>query len=76
MVKIGGGAIGNLGNMTVSRSNFVKNNASKIGNAITAVTGAKTIINENYWYAQNPKWNELLRGLNKPSDYSKTPIKH
>lgn len=74
--NIGGGAIGNLGNMTVSQSNFVKNNASKIGNAITAVTGAKTIINENYWYAQNPKWNELLRGLNKPSDYSKTPIKH
>lgn len=74
--NIGGGAIGNLGNMTVSQTNFIKNNASKVGNAITAVSGAKTVINGNYWYAQNPKWTELLRGSNKPSNYSKTPIKH
>lgn len=74
--NIGGGAIGNLGNLTVSKSNFKLNNASKIGDAITAVSGSKNLIEDNYWYAQKPIWKELLRGVNKPGNYSKTLIKH
>lgn len=73
---IGGGAIANMGTLTVTKSNFISNNASNIGNAITVTTNAHNTINGNYWGAASPNWTTLLRGLNKPSTYSKTRISH
>lgn len=73
---IGGGAIANLGTLTVTKSNFISNSASNIGNAITVAANSRNTINGNYWGAASPKWTTLLRGLNKPSSYSKTKISH
>lgn len=74
--NIGGGAIANLANMTVTKTNFIDNNATNAGNAITAVSGSSTTIEDNYWNSNNPQWKKLLIGVNAPKNYSKTKITH
>ena len=70
--SIGGGAIANMGDLTVSQSNFIDNNALNTGNAITTTSTAINNINDNYWGSASPTWNTLLYSLATPTSYSKT----
>ncbi len=72
--EVGGGAIGNVGNLTVTNSNFVSNNASDNGNAITSATNAKNSIENNYWGSSSPSWSKELMNISTPSSYSKSRI--
>ncbi len=74
--SIGGGAIGSIGNLTVTNSNFVSNNASNNADDITSVTSAKNNVDNNYWGAKSPTWSNLLTGITTPSKYSTTKISH
>lgn len=74
--NLGGGALANMGNLTVTSSNFIGNNASTSGDAITTTNTAVNSINGNYWGSDNPEWSKLLFGLSAPTSYSKTQIAH
>lgn len=71
--QVGGGAMASLGDLVVSQSNFISNNASNVGNAITGVQNLVTI-SGNYWGSNSPTWKNELKGLTTPSSYSKTKI--
>lgn len=73
--SVGGGALASLGNLAVSETNFISNNASNVGNAITGVQNLVTI-NGNYWGSNSPKWSTEIKGITEPSSYSKTKIKN
>ncbi len=72
--NLGGGAIANMGNLTVTNSNFISNNAYNAGDAITATTSAKNNIENNYWGSNNPNWSNLLYSVSQPKTYSKTKL--
>ncbi|RAP52435.1 MAG: hypothetical protein BZ137_08685 [Methanosphaera sp. rholeuAM130] len=71
--SVGGGAIATLGNLVITQTNFISNNASNVGNAITGVQKLITI-NGNYWGSETPNWKNELKGITEPSNYSKTKI--
>ena len=71
--SVGGGAIATLGNLVITKTNFISNNASNVGNAITGVQKLITI-NGNYWGSSSPNWKNELKGINEPTSYSKTQI--
>ena len=69
----GGGAIANVGNISVTKSNFINNVASAAGSALS--NGGKVItINGNYWGSSYPNWSTLLSNVNAPTSYSKTKV--
>ncbi len=72
---LGGGAIATTNVLTVSTTNFINNNASNIGNAITG-SGSNVVITNNYWGQTTPDWSKLLFNVNTPSSYSKTQFTH
>lgn len=74
--NLGGGALANMGNLTVTSSNFIGNNASTSGDAITATNTAVNSINGNYWGSSTPDFKKLLFGVHAPTSYSKTQISH
>ncbi len=74
--NIGGGAIANLGNITVTQSNFINNNATHAGDAITSLSGSQNSINENYWGSNIPEWKKLLNGVSTPDKFSTIKISH
>ena len=70
--NLGGGAIANMGNLTMTHSNLIDNYAYNAGDAITATEDSVNIIEDNYWNSDNPSWDKLLNGLSQPKSYSKT----
>ena len=74
--NLGGGAIANMGNMTITHTNLIDNYAYDAGNAITATATAVNNIEGNYWGSDNPSWDVLLNSVKIPSTYSKTKIKN
>ncbi|MEE3324558.1 MAG: hypothetical protein VZR33_04415 [Methanosphaera sp.] len=70
--ELGGGAIANMGNLTVSHCNFINNYAYDAGNAITSTDTATNVIEDNYWNSTSPEWDKLLNGLSNPNSYSRT----
>lgn len=74
--NLGGGAIANMGTLTVSRTNFINNTAVNAGDAITATSNAKNSIENNYWGSSSPDWKTLLYSVKKPKTYSKTKLKN
>lgn len=70
--SLGGGAIANMGDLTVTQTNFIDNYAYNAGNAITTTTTAINSINNNYWGSSSPTWSNLLYSLAAPTSYSKT----
>ncbi|OED30490.1 Ig-like domain repeat protein [Methanosphaera sp. WGK6] len=71
--NIGGGAIANMAKMNVTRTNFINNNATTMGDAITSLSSAENTIENNYWGSEEPVWKQLLNGIStKPKTYSKT----
>ena len=74
--NIGGGAIANMGNMTITHTNLIDNYAYDAGNAITATDTSRNDINDNYWGSTNPSWDKLLNIVPTPSSYSKTKFNH
>ena len=73
--SVGGGALASLGNLYITKTNFISNNASNVGNAITGVQKTVTI-NGNYWGSTSPNWKNELKGITEPTSYSKTQIKN
>ncbi|WP_455645022.1 beta strand repeat-containing protein [Methanosphaera sp.] len=75
--NIGGGAIANMGKMNVTRTNFINNNATTYGDAITSLSSANNTIENNYWGSDNPVWTQLLNGISSnPKTYSKTQFSY
>lgn len=72
--NIGGGAIANMGNLTVKQTNFIDNYAYDCGNSITSTATAYNNINNNYWGSDKPDWTKLLYSVSQPSSYSSTKI--
>lgn len=72
--NIGGGAIANMGNLTVKKTNFIDNYAYDCGNAITSAPTAYNSINNNYWGSNNPEWSKLLYSISQPNSYYTTKI--
>ena len=70
--NIGGGAIANMGNMTITNTNLIDNYAYDAGNAITATNTSVNNIEGNYWGSTNPSWDNLLNSVTVASTYSKT----
>jgi hypothetical protein len=70
--NLGGGAIANMGDLTVNRTNFINNSAYNCGNGITTTASAKNNIENNYWGSANPSWSTLLYVVPEPKTYSKT----
>lgn len=69
----GGGAIANVGNMSVTKTNFINNVASAAGSAMS--NGGNVItINGNYWGSSYPNWSTLLSNIKTPTSYSKTRV--
>ena len=73
---IGGGAIANMNKITISRTNFISNNATGVGNSITAISGSRNSIQNNYWGSKKPTWSKELRGVTKPSKFATTKFSH
>lgn len=69
----GGGAIINIGNLTVHTSNFINNAASATGSEISNGGTIKSLTG-NYWGSTSPKWNTIFYGIKTPSSYSKTKL--
>lgn len=72
--NIGGGAIANMGNLTIKKTNFIDNYAYDCGNAITSTNTAVNNINNNYWGSDKPDWTKVLYSVSQPSSYSSTKI--
>ena len=73
--NLGGGAIANMGQLTVTHTNFINNTAYHAGDAITATNTSKNSVENNYWGSSKPTWSNLLYSVRKPKAYSKTRIK-